>query len=130
MRRDLLKLIEQSEQDGGVFLKDVATGQLVEAYTQNSIYRIGVISPEDGLVAVDSTGTQLTAPALYRLTGSTWGGSAIKLGWIGINMHLELWRQSSPGRLTTSAIRTIRILDQPEKAKELIESANKNTPLN
>ncbi len=129
MSRDLLELMEQSERDGGIWLEDVPADKLVEVDTQNGIYRIAAIDAATGLVAVDSTGPIITTSALWRLVGSTFGGSAIRLRWIGINMHLELWSVAEPRQvLTTSSIRTIRFLDQPEKAKELIEAANKNIP--
>ena len=36
----IVKLIEQSEKDGGIWLKDVEPDQLIEVYTQKSIYRL------------------------------------------------------------------------------------------
>ena len=127
----IVKLIEQSEKDGGIWLKDVEPDQLIEVYTQKSIYRLALVDKVKHLVAVNSTGAHIDKPEICTLNGSTFGGSMIRLGWIGIGMNLEFHRRRKVRPiLTTSAVKTIKVKKDSKAAQELIEKANKNTAKN
>ena len=127
----IVKLIEQSEKDGGIWLKDVEPDQLIEVYTQKSIYRLALVDKVKHLVAVNSTGAHIDKPEICILNGSTFGGSMIRLGWIGIGMNLEFHRRRKVRPiLTTSAVKTIKVKKDSKAAQELIEKANKNTAKN
>ena len=118
----LLEKIKQSEKDGGIFLKDVPDNHIVEAHTQNSIYAIALVDKEKGRVAVQGNNKHFIQPEVCYLRGSTFGGSMIKIGWIGVGMHLEL-NLTSGGILTTSSIKTVKVKEDTNKVKELVEKA-------
>lgn len=118
----LLKAVESVKDAQGIFLKDIPEDALVEVHTQNSIYEITVIDPEDGKVAVCGSGRFFTRPEVCHLSGSTWGGSMLRVKWIGIGMHLEVVRIDGT-RIVTSVVRNIEIKNNKEVADKLTSSA-------
>lgn len=123
----LLAKIKQSEKDGGVFLQDIPNGHIVEVHTRNSVYVIAVIDKEKGKVAIQGNGKHLQQPTVGYLQGSTFGGSMLKVGWIGIGMHLEV-QLARGGFLTTSVMQTVEIKKDAKKAKALTEKALATAP--
>lgn len=111
----LLALIDQSEKDGGIFLKDVPHSDeaVVEVFTKNSLYEIAVIDIDQRKIAMKG-GKYLPEPEVCLLRGSTWGGSMTKVGWIGVGMRLEA-NCNNAGLLSTSSVRTIKV--QRDKAR-------------
>ncbi len=121
--RTLSALIEQSERDGGMLLKDIPDGALVVVRTKNSAYEIAVIDAAEGKVVIKGNNAYFAEAKLVRVNGSTWGGSALKMDWIGRNMHLEIY--DGANTVHTSAIRAIVVENAPERVKELITTATK-----
>lgn len=102
---EILACLNQSEQDGGLVWKDIPVGTTVVAKTRNSVYLIE--KREDGDFAYVSGGF-FTEPEKVRLNGSTWGGSMIKVGFIGVGMYIEFVRDSAEKPMvTTTAIREL-----------------------
>lgn len=95
--------IVQSEIEGGVCLDDLSEGARLEVETQNRWY----------IILIRGGGEQLIwghpqycpDPVQVRIAGSTWGGSMLKLRFIGRGMHLEFWHP------VFHTIKTSRILD-------------------
>lgn len=97
----------------GVFLKDVV-GKIVFVQTQNTIYRlevqheykvIGRAYKIDG-----STPEFLPFDMPVIIHGSTWGGSMLKIMYIGVNMHLQFSTyEDGSHTVTTTAIQNIRL---------------------
>jgi hypothetical protein len=56
--------------------------------TRNSVYRIDVLEPRDRVVLVQG-GAFFPQPTKGWLNGSSFGGSCLKVGWIGVGLHLE-----------------------------------------
>ena len=46
-------------------------------------------------------------PILARIHGSTWGGSMIKIGWIGVGMKMEFSTVDYQGDITTSTVQDV-----------------------
>jgi len=96
----------QSEIEGGVRLQDLEQGSMLRVHTQNTCYEIVVL--HDGLAYLSGHPLYCPQPVLVTIAGSTWGGSMLKVRFIGQGMHLEF---RHPGYLTpivTSIIREIR----------------------
>jgi hypothetical protein len=96
----------QSEIEGGVRLQDLEPGSMLKVHTQNTCYEIVVL--HDGLAYLSGHPLYCPQPVLVTIAGSTWGGSMLKVRFIGQGMHLEF---RHPGYLTpivTSIIREIR----------------------
>jgi hypothetical protein len=95
--------IVQSEIEGGVHLRDVLPGTVLEVTTQNRAYTILYKGWDQALIS----GHPVFCPEPIPVTihGSTWGGSMIKTRYIGRGMRLEF------GHPTYLPIRTSVILD-------------------
>jgi hypothetical protein len=118
----LLALIKKSEKDGGIFLNDVPKRALVEVQTNNSIYTIAIIDVKKAEVIVKGNNKHLATPKTCFLLGSTYGGSMLKLGWIGVDMHLQVSVIGGP-ILTTSPIRFIKIYLDEKMREEMMKAA-------
>jgi hypothetical protein len=95
--------IVQSEIEGGVHLRDVLPGTILEVTTQNRAYTILYKGWDQALIS----GHPVFCPEPVPVTihGSTWGGSMIKTRYIGRGMRLEF------GHPAYQPIRTSVILD-------------------
>lgn len=122
----LLAKIDQSDKDGGYFLENIENGVLVKKATRNSLYILTRIAGEKGQVAITG-GQHIPRPRVGYLHGSTYGGSMIKVGWIGKGMHLEVALVGG-GILTTSAIQEISLEQNPTEAEAMIRLAQDNSP--
>ena len=76
--------------------------------TKNSVYRITVTS---GRAVIVQGGAFFPLPTRVRIGGATLGGSALKLGWIGVGFCLELW--TDDGAVTTTRVRAISTAATP-----------------
>jgi len=97
--------IVASEIEGGVHLGDVRPGTVLEVETQNRAYTIEYQGSGKALIS----GHPIFCPKPTPVTihGSTWGGSMIKMGFIGRGMHLE-FGQPDLQSITTSRIVQVR----------------------
>jgi hypothetical protein len=79
--------IVQSEIEGGVHLRNVLPGTVLEIRTQNHAYTLRYEGDGQGLIS----GHPVFCPQPTRVSihGSTWGGSMLKEHFIGRGMHLE-----------------------------------------
>jgi hypothetical protein len=98
-----------SEIEGGVHLKDLRVGALVEVETKNRFYMIE--NRGNGEVLICGHPQFCPRPVQVKLHGSTWGNSMLKLRYIGRGMHLE-FRHPSYGVICTSPVQEIRQLQQ------------------
>ena len=83
LNRDII----QSEVEGGVHLRDLPPGSELSIQTKNRAYRMLVL--RDGTTLLSGHPTFCPDPAEVRINGSTWGGSMLKMNFVGRGMHLE-----------------------------------------
>jgi len=97
------KAISQSEKDGGLWLKDLPDNCMVEVQTQNTKYEIRRLGE-----GWEIKGSKRFCPdwTPCHISGSTWGGSMLKMGFIGMGMCLEFGTPTSR-RVTTSFIKEV-----------------------
>lgn len=107
--------IAKSEIDGGCFLFKMEGSKSPEAIlpagktllvqTKNTLYRIEKRGEEDYWISGHPR--FCPEPIKASIHGSTWGGSMLKVGFVGRDMHLEF---STPehGTVTTSRIQDVR----------------------
>ncbi len=95
--------IAQSEIEGGVCLDDLSEGAVLKVETQNRWYTI--LIRDCGKELIWGHPQYCPDPVAVRIAGSTWGGSMLKLRFIGRGMHLEFWHP------VFRTIRRSRILD-------------------
>ena len=97
--------IVQSEIEGGVHLRDVQPGTVLEVLTQNRSYKLRYEGM--GKAMISGHPVFCPEPVLVTIQGSTWGGSMIKQGFIGRGMCLE-FNHPSFEPITTSVIVQVR----------------------
>ena len=97
--------IVQSEIEGGVHLRDVLPGTVIEVRTQNRSYTIQYKG--SGQALISGHPVFCPEPVLVSIHGSTWGGSMLKERYIGRGMCLEFGHpQYQP--IVTSVIVEVR----------------------
>jgi hypothetical protein len=90
----------------GIDFQCLPPGTKITVGTRYSTYRLVVIDPDDGRATVTG-GRLFPEPTEIRIEGATAGGTAIKSGWIGIGLRLEMSGLSN--RITTSVVRSLAI---------------------
>jgi hypothetical protein len=99
--------IAQSERDGGVWLKNLGTHDALLVRTQNSMYRIVKTGPGDYTIEGNKDYCPSATPC--KIHGSTWGGSMLKIGYVGKGLFLE-FSTKEHRVVTTSQIVAIETL--------------------
>jgi hypothetical protein len=94
-----------SEIEGGVYLNHVASDTRLEVETQNRRYTLWV--RENGEVLIWGHPVYCPAPTRVRISGSNWGGSMLKAGFIGRGMYME-FRHPEHQTVITSRVREVR----------------------
>ncbi|HSY99582.1 MAG TPA: hypothetical protein VK788_08805 [Terriglobales bacterium] len=79
---------------------------MLRMHTQNTCYEIVVLY--GGSAYLSGHPLYCPQPVLVTITGSTWGGSMLKVDFIGRGMHLEFRHPGYPTPIVTSIIREIR----------------------
>ena len=97
--------IVQSEIEGGVCLDDLSDGVQLEVETQNHWYTIQICNRGQQLISGHPQ--YCPEPIEVRIAGSTWGGSMLKLRFIGRGMRME-FSHPTYHRIVTSRIVDIR----------------------
>lgn len=100
--------IRESELAGGIFVKDLPVGKGLRIQTANTLYILRRISDKD--YTIEGNQRFCPKPEACCIHGSTWGGSMIKIGFIGRDMHLEFSTVEYP-QVTTSVIKEITEID-------------------
>jgi hypothetical protein len=97
----------------GVSLPSLAAGTTVRVETQNSHYRIVVQDGPRGRVLIHG-GRVFPEDTVANVEGATRGGSALRVGWIGEGLRLEL--STGYGRVVTSPVESITVEDDRPSA--------------
>jgi len=107
---EIIRNIENCEENGGIDLSKLSIGTKIEVHTRNTIYnfeKVGELSE----FKIKSNGRYFKKEKLINFPGSTFGGSMIKLYWIGNGMHMEFNLES--GRvLTTSSVKSFKVIEK------------------
>ncbi len=90
----------------GVAMKTLAAFDMIRARTLNSDYRIFVLEPDSGKALVQG-GSFFEEPVEAWISGSSFGGCMLKIGWIGVGLRMEIC--SGGQRIVTSPVQTINI---------------------
>ena len=87
---------------GGVSLRDLDPLTTLLVCTRDSRYRIVISQSATVFVQGGQFFPEMTHA---RLEGSSFGGSFLKVGWIGIGQRMEIW--AGDRRIVTSPVRAI-----------------------
>jgi len=94
-----------SEIEGGVYLHDLSPGSSLSIETRNRVYELVILG--DGAAMISGHPEFCLAPTKVQIHGSTWGGSLLKMKYVGRGMHLE-FEHPQYRRIITSKIVDIR----------------------
>jgi hypothetical protein len=107
--------IVKSEIEGGVQLEDLQPGSRLQVTTRNTRYQLFVLI--GNMVLITGHSLYCPRPVLVRIHGSTWGGSMLKVRFIGRSMCLEFAHPQYQTPILTSPIQEIRECLQPSQSK-------------
>src|SRR5262245_48943346 len=96
--------VYESAYSGGIDFSSLEVGAVLNVHTRYSHYRLAVLDGAENRALV--TGGRLFPESTeVRIEGSTSGGTAIKPGFIGIGLRLEMSNGST--RITTSVVQSM-----------------------
>ena len=81
-------VVKAVSQTDGIGLIDVEAFATLVVRTDNSVYRITILRPHAREVLVQG-GKFFPERTRACLSGSTFGGSCLKIDWVGLGLHLE-----------------------------------------
>lgn len=93
--------IIKSEIDGGAYIKDLPGGKALKVTTMSRVYVIRKLG--DNLY-IQGHPTYCPWATKAYIHGSTFGGSTIKIDYVGRNMYLEFSTDEHPRAVVTSQI--------------------------
>jgi len=96
--------IVESELEGGVFLDKVAVGKKLLVQTKNTLYTIE--RREDGLY-ISGNAKYCPDPTKCSIPGSNFGGSMLKMNFVGRGMYMEYHTDEHPKVIVTSQIQEV-----------------------
>ncbi len=97
--------IVQSEIEGGVFLEALPPDTVLQIRTQHHHYTALLLG--EGSALISGHPQYCPQPVQVTIAGSTWGGSMLKLRFIGRGMHLEFHHPAYATPIITSPIQEI-----------------------
>ena len=111
--RTLDGVVEAASQADGIGLIDVDAFTTLVVRTDNSVYRITILTPHAREVLVQG-GQFFPECTRACLSGSNFGGSCLKLGWVGLGLHMEF--HAGDQWIITSHVRAIAVEPSPTGA--------------
>lgn len=87
LSNEINRNIIQSEIEGGVYLRDLQPGAVLDIQTRNRSYRLVNLGEEAALISGHPE--FCPEPVKVHVQGCTWGGSMLKTKYVGRGMHLE-----------------------------------------
>ncbi len=82
-------VIEISDELEGVTLETLKPCDTIHVRTRNSDYEVFLLDPESGRSLVRG-GKYFAEPMEATVSGSTFGGSMLRLGWLGVGLRMEI----------------------------------------
>ena len=86
--RTLDGIVEAVSQADGIGLTDVEAFTTLVVQTENSVYQVTILKPHAREVLVQG-GAFFPDRRRACLSGSSFGGSCLKMGWVGLGLHME-----------------------------------------
>ncbi len=107
--------IVQSEIEGGVFLEDLPPSTVLQIYTQHRCYTAVLLGGSQALISGHPE--YCPQPVPVAIAGSTWGGSMLKMHFVGRGMHLEFHHPEYRTPIVTSAVQDIQECVRPNPSE-------------
>ncbi|MFN7949230.1 MAG: hypothetical protein U0Z53_28000 [Blastocatellia bacterium] len=90
----------------GLAIKNLAAFDMIRARTLNSDYHIFLTDPAAGRALVQG-GSFFEEPVEAIISGSSFGGCMLKIGWIGIGLRIEICARGQ--RIVTSPVQELSV---------------------
>lgn len=90
----------------GIYLSELSAGDVLVIETRNSTYSLVYLGAAAALLAKHSP--RLAEPVSVNVLGSTWGGSALMMGFLGVGMCMEVQQLDDDQVLITSPIQSLQ----------------------
>ena len=97
---------EEVSRADGIGLADLDPITTLLVRTENSLYQITVLQPRQTNVLVQG-GEFFPETTPARLNGSSFGGSCLKMAWVGVGLRMEFHYDG--GWIITSRVRSISV---------------------
>ena len=104
--RTLDGFVEAVSEADGIILTDLDAFTTLVVQTDNSVYEIMILQPYAREVFVQG-GEFFPERTRVCLSGSSFGGSCLKLGWVGVGLHMEFHAEDQ--WVITSHVRAITV---------------------
>ena len=104
--RTLDGVVKAASQTDGIGLIDVDAFTTLVVRTDNSVYRITILTPHLREVLVQG-GKFFPERTRACLNGLNFGGSCLKMGWVGLGLHMEF--HAGDQWIITSHVRAIAV---------------------
>lgn len=107
----IIKRLSEQEDKDGIEVKTLPVNSILRIQTRNSLYVMTLKEhSKNGIAPVfQLCGGRFMEPVLVYLKGSTFGGSIIQAGYIGVSMHMEFYVESIDKSLVTSRIESFSV---------------------
>lgn len=103
---EVAKQIQETKKEKGFFVSRLPKTRII-LQTQKSRYEIECIEKNKALIiggTLPDKSARFTTPTEIKILGSSWGGSMLRVDWIGKFMHFEFIEQSSKTHTITSSV--------------------------
>lgn len=102
---------EETALHGGIEIAGLPALTKLNVQTHNSTYQIILLDTNDSRALVQG-GRFFTQPSEAYLCGSSYGGTLLKMAWIGFGMRMEI--MSDGRRIVTSPVASAEIVDDAD----------------
>jgi hypothetical protein len=116
--RTLDGFARESNEKSGLDIYGLDAGSTLIVKTRHSCYRLTVVDGSRQLVL--AAGGIFPEPTIVRLSGATFGGSTLKVGWILVGLRIEFGLGTK--QITSSAVQSVEI-EEPTSLTSLEERA-------
>jgi hypothetical protein len=90
----------------GIYLSELSAGDVLVIDTLNSTYSLVYLGAAAALLAKHSP--RFSEPSSVNVLGSTWGGSALRMGFLGVGMCMEFEQLEDDQVVVTSPIQSLQ----------------------
>lgn len=104
---ELNNAIAISEAEGGAYIEKLPVGKSLRVKTRNTVYFIERVAEGREGLTIQGHPRYCAEPTKAYILGSTFGGSAIKLGFVGRGLYLEFTTDKHPSAIVTSQVQEV-----------------------
>jgi hypothetical protein len=115
----LVEFVARIKSNYGFDITEAPKNTLLEVTTRNTTFHVLIADPKGGIVVIDHPVLRQLPVCYYQ--GATAGGSIVRPGWIGIDLHMNM-NPATGGFMTTSPVKSFKIIDDPILSEKLMDT--------